>query len=103
MKKVALDQTNDYLKEKKNYNYFYKFEPNQQTDSYLIYLFDEILKVFDKSWFTGIILIKFRGPHHTLLYIFSKCLAVGLANHVINLDIPFLSKKVCFENVKPSK
>ena len=67
IEKVVHDQTNAFLSDENIlYNYQSGFRANHSTNLCLSFLTDKILKGFDKSWLTGIILIDLKKAFNTI-------------------------------------
>ena len=77
------------------YNYQSEFRKNHSTDSCLTLLHDKILKDFDKSLMTGMILVHLqkafdRIDHDILL---KKLGAIGFSNHTIGWFKSYISNR----------
>ena len=65
IKRIVLDQTNQFLSENILYNIQSRFRPNHSTNLCLAHLTDTILTGFDEGLLTGMILIDLHKEFHT--------------------------------------
>ena len=97
--KIVHDQTIDYLA---HYNILYKyqsgFRTKHSTDLCLSYLNDKILKGFDNSLFTGMILIDLQKAFDTIDHniLLEKLKAIGFCDDTVNWFHSYLTDRALF-------
>ena len=94
--KIVHDQINDYLAK---YNILYKYQSGFRTkhssDLYLSYLNDKILKGFDNSLFTGMILIDLKKAFDTIGHniLLEKLKVIGFCDNTVNWFHSYLTDR----------
>ena len=97
VEKLIHEQTSSFLSNNELlYNYQSGIRKNHSTDSCLTFLYDKILKGFDKWLMTGMILVDLQKAFDTidydiLLVDIHKLSAIGFSNHTIGWFKSYLS------------
>ena len=103
IEKLIHEQTSSYLSNNERlYNYQSGFQKNHSTDSCLTFLYDKILKGFDKGLITGMILVDLQKAFDTIdhVILLKKLSAIGFSNHTIGWFKSYLSNQLSGVNLE---
>ena len=103
IEKLIHEQTSSFLSNNELfYNYQSGFRKNHSTDSCLKFLYDKILKGFDKGLVTGMILVELQKAFDTIdhVILLKKLSAIGFSNHTIGWFKSYLSNQLFRVNLE---
>ena len=102
IERVIHDQTNAFLSDEDIlYNYQSGFRGNHSTNLCLSFLTDKVLKGFDESLFTGMVLIDLQKPFGTIDHeiLLQKLKAIKFSKSTIKWFKSYLSERLFLVNI----